>query len=80
MNSYTIRTQSGESKVRISASIAKEVFNQVAGFFRTAKYDDGRSCTVYEIKEDLCFGYTIPDEGEFKVYLWKGDTICPKFH
>ena len=80
MGNYTIRTKDGEAKAMISPAVASNLFNIVNGLFRTEKYTDGRSCTVYEIIEECAFGYNVPGVGDCKIILWAGDMVCPAFH
>lgn len=75
--SYYIRDEKGTGKLIVPNDIASSIMENTPGFFRKRTTTDNVTSTVYEITED--YSLTVKSfDREIKIFLWKGDLLCPK--
>lgn len=75
-NTYYLRDKSGLLKAEFPRSRANEIFDNVPGFFRAARYPSGNK-TVFEITEDSSMGLSSGGEKHATIFLMTGDYLVP---
>lgn len=70
---YNVRSSDGCMKFKISGEFAKEIFDQIDGYFRNAMYANNQVLTVYEITDDMC----VTIRPHLRLYFWEGDILQP---